>query len=366
MDHINAFTDPTLLFFTGTEQDAVKTFERILRTYPDCYTDQKRFEGLLRDYFMNDALFVNLLSAANTMRIAEAIQEAPSITNLFLYRQAKKLEEQGYSKENAELAVRIWCVCHGNLILGKVLELAPVEITMPSDDTIRLSDICGQKNNIRIIKSMIDAANLRNEPLGSILICGPENTGKMTFACAIANETKEQKRIESAHSITQCGDIPALLTNLSVGDVLIMRDIQELPSECIDALCSGIESHSIPVTIGKGISARSIILDLCPFTLIATTPEKSDIPNSLLNCFDWVCEMEPYSTEDFCDYIQQTASYFHISITPDAIRCIAEHRNQKFIRVKKVLMRLRDFVQIENVSEVTLPYVKNKLSFILT
>ncbi len=358
--------NPLLLLFNTSEQKAAYTFKEILIAYPDCFSDQKRFEGLLRDYFMNDALFVNLLCAANTMHIAEEIQDAPSITNVLIYRHTKKLEEQGYNKENAGLAVRMWCVCYGNLILGKSLELDPAVIVVPTDDTIQLSDICGQKNNIKLIRSMIEAAKLRNEPLGSILICGPANSGKNTLACAIANEATNQKRIIRSERSTKPGDLAGVFTNMNANDGLIMHDIQKLSPDCIDSvICPTVETHSVIITIGKGITAREINLDLQPFMFIATAPDKNAVPDALLNCFDLVCEMEPYTTEDICEYIQMIVSCCHLSVSTDAIRYIAEHCNQKFIRANKLIMRLRDFAQVENVTEVTLPYVQNKLSFVL-
>ncbi|MBE5060908.1 Holliday junction branch migration DNA helicase RuvB [Megamonas funiformis] len=217
----------------------------------------------------------------------------------------------------------------------------------------KLQEYIGQdkvKDNLSIF---IQAALNRNEALDHVLLYGPPGLGKTTLANIIANEMGVNFRVTSGPAIERSGDLAALLTNLTEKDVLFIDEIHRLSHSVEEVLYSAMEDFALDIIIGKGPSARSIRLDIAPFTLIGATTKAGALASPLRDRFGVISRLEYYTPESLVFIIKRSAEILNIPIEDRGALEIA-HRSRGTPRVaNRLLKRVRDFAQIKGDGIIT-------------
>lgn len=226
----------------------------------------------------------------------------------------------------------------------------------------------GQEDSKKVIFTMIEAAKNRGEQPGHILLYGPEGCGKRFFADIIAQEIGDKPPyvIDGSQMTASQGDLASILIGAENGNAIIIQDIDKMKLQIFeDMLCLAMEESVLNIMIGKGPSARSIILDLSRFTVIATASDIGRIPKRLQDSFDITCKMADYSSVDIGLLIRKLSGQIGISIEEDAVQFIADASRGQMSRAKKLVMRLRDFAQVEGVDSIGLEYARERLSMVI-
>ena len=177
-----------------------------------------------------------------------------------------------------------------------------------------LADYVGQPQVREQMEIFIQAANGRSEALDHVLIFGPPGLGKTTLAHIIANEMQASLRQTSGPVLEKAGDLAALLTNLEPHDVLFVDEIHRLSPVVEEVLYPAMEDYQIDIMIGEGPAARSIKLDLPPFTLVGATTRAGLLTSPLRDRFGIVQRLEFYSTEDLTHIVQRSAGILNLSL----------------------------------------------------
>ncbi len=222
----------------------------------------------------------------------------------------------------------------------------------------------GQKNVKRNLQILIDAAKKRNEPIEHILIHGPAGLGKTTLAHIISKELNTQLKITSGPSIEKVGDLASLLTNLEEGDILFIDEIHRLNRAIEEVLYPAMESCSLDIIIGKGTSARTIQLQLPRFTIIAATTRVGLLSSPLRSRFGATYRLDFYSEEEMQKIVKRSAEILQVSIDDASVRLIAKASRFTPRIANRLLKRVRDFSQINEVEVITEEITKETFKLI--
>ena len=209
-----------------------------------------------------------------------------------------------------------------------------------------LSEYIGQEKAKENLSVYIEAARKRNEPLDHVLLYGPPGLGKTTLAGIIANEMGTQIRVTSGPAIEKQGDLAALLTNLAPNDVLFIDEIHRVNRNVEEILYPAMEDRVIDIIIGKGPAARSLRLDLPPFTLVGATTRAGQLTAPLRDRFGVVLRLEMYTDTELLQIIDRNAAILGIPIRPDGALEIARRSRGTPRIANRLLKRVRDFAQI--------------------
>ncbi len=224
------------------------------------------------------------------------------------------------------------------------------------DTTLRPSkwdDYIGQKNIKKNLQILLTAAKERNHPPEHILFYGSPGLGKTTLAHLIAKEINAQMKVTSGPAIEKIGDLASILTNLSPGDILFIDEIHRLNKTIEEVLYPAMESGSLDIIIGKGPSARTIQLELPPFTLIGATTRIAMISSPLRSRFSGgIFKLEFYSENEILDIITRSAKILGIDLEKSAGGEIAKRSRFTPRTANYLLKRARDFSQV-NKTELT-------------
>lgn len=206
------------------------------------------------------------------------------------------------------------------------------------------------KKNLRIL---IDAAKKRTEPVEHILLSGPAGLGKTSLAHLIAREMNTNIRVTSGPAIERVGDLASILTNLLPGDILFVDEVHRLNKLVEEVLYPAMESRVLDIVIGKGPSARTIQLELPPFTLIAATTRVGLLSGPLRSRFGGSFRLDFYSIDDVKRIIARSASLLGVAIDQGAIEQIA--RSSRFTpRVaNRLLKRARDYAEVHGQGQIS-------------
>ncbi|MEE0510696.1 MAG: Holliday junction branch migration DNA helicase RuvB [Peptococcaceae bacterium] len=211
----------------------------------------------------------------------------------------------------------------------------------------RFSDYIGQNRVKTKLKVYVEAARVRGEALDHCLFYGPPGLGKTTLAQIIANEMEVNIHITSGPSIERPGDLVALLTNLQPYDLLFIDEIHRLNRAVEEVLYSAMEDYVLDIIIGKGPSARSLRMDLPPFTLIGATTRAGSLSSPLRDRFGIIERLQFYSVEELAQIININARYLDIPVNDDGARLIASRSRGTPRIANRLLNRVRDFAQVE-------------------
>ena len=209
-----------------------------------------------------------------------------------------------------------------------------------------LSEYIGQEKAKENLSVYIEAARKRNEPLDHVLLYGPPGLGKTTLAGIIANEMGTQIRVTSGPAIEKQGDLAALLTNLAPNDVLFIDEIHRVNRNVEEILYPAMEDRVIDIIIGKGPAARSLRLDLPPFTLVGATTRAGQLTAPLRDRFGVVLRLEMYTDTELLQIINRNAAILGIPIRPDGALEIARRSRGTPRIANRLLKRVRDFAEI--------------------
>jgi Holliday junction DNA helicase RuvB len=223
----------------------------------------------------------------------------------------------------------------------------PVDGDEGSLRPLRLGDFIGQGELKRQIDIYVKAARKRSESLDHVLLYGPPGLGKTTLAGIIANELEVGFKSTSAPAIERQGDLAAVLTSLREGDVLFIDEIHRLKPILEEILYPALEDYAIDIMVGQGPGAKSIKINLKPFTLIGATTRVGLLSAPLRARFGIVLRVDFYRTGEICDIVKRSARIMNVDLTERGARVIAERSRGTPRVANRILRRLRDIADVE-------------------
>ncbi|WP_295455315.1 Holliday junction branch migration DNA helicase RuvB [uncultured Thiodictyon sp.] len=228
----------------------------------------------------------------------------------------------------------------------------------------RLADYVGQPAVSEQMEIFIGAARARKEALDHVLIFGPPGLGKTTLAHIIAYEMQVNLRQTSGPVLEKPGDLAALLTNLEPGDVLFVDEIHRLSPVVEEVLYPALEDFQLDIMIGEGPAARSIKLDLPPFTLVGATTRAGLLTSPLRDRFGIVQRLEYYSAEDLATIVRRSAEILAIPTDPEGAAEIARRARGTPRIANRLLRRVRDFAQVRADGRITVAVADRALAML--
>ncbi len=216
-----------------------------------------------------------------------------------------------------------------------------------------LHEYIGQDKVKENLAIYIEAAKRRGEPLDHVLLYGPPGLGKTTLSAIIAHEMGVNLRITTGPAIEKPGDLVSLLTCLSENDVLFIDEIHRLSRAVEEILYPALEDRVIDIIIGKGPSARSIRMDLKPFTLIGATTRAGQLSSPLRDRFGVIQRLELYTKEQLTDIVRRSSMILGIPCTTDGAAEIAGRARGTPRIANRLLKRVRDFADVMGNGEIT-------------
>lgn len=227
---------------------------------------------------------------------------------------------------------------------------------------VSLKEYIGQPQAKEMLEVYIKAALKRNESLDHVLLYGPPGLGKTTLAQIIANELGTNLKVISGPSIERSGDLAAILSTLNEGDVLFIDEIHRLPRYVEEVLYSAMEDYVLDIMVGKDNSAKSIRVDLPPFTLVGATTRFGDLSAPLRDRFGVIIRLEYYSLSDLEAIVSRTSLVYQTAIDEAAL-CELAGRSRGTPRIaNRLFRRVRDFADVKNAGKITLDICKEALS----
>lgn len=229
-------------------------------------------------------------------------------------------------------------------------------------------DTLNQYIGQHIIKSNLDifikAAKLREEPLDHCLLYGPPGLGKTTLANIISNEMDVNLRTASGPSIERPGDLAAILSALQPGDVLFIDEIHRLSRVVEEVLYPAMEDFFLDIVVGKGEEARSIRIDLPPFTLVGATTRVGSLSAPLRDRFGVHLRLEYYDDGSLKEIIKRTAEVFNVEIDDQSTNELSKRSRGTPRIANRLLRRVRDFAQVEGDDSITIDTTKHALDLL--
>ena len=227
-----------------------------------------------------------------------------------------------------------------------------------------LADYVGQPQVREQMDIFIKAAKLRQDALDHLLIFGPPGLGKTTLANIVANEMGVNIRTTSGPVLEKAGDLAAMLTNLEPHDVLFIDEIHRLSPAIEEVLYPAMEDYQLDIMIGEGPAARSIKLDLPPFTLVGATTRAGSLTSPLRDRFGIVQRLEFYSVEDLTSIVARSAGCLNLELEQQAAFEVARRSRGTPRIANRLLRRVRDYADVYNGGIISVDVAKQALSML--
>ena len=223
------------------------------------------------------------------------------------------------------------------------------------DKTLRpslLADFIGQDSLVENLKLYIDAANKRGDSLDHVLLFGPPGLGKTTLANIVSKELSSNIRHASGPMVEKAGDLAGLITNLEKRDVFFIDEIHRLNSNVEEYLYSAMEDFTIDIMIDKGPSARSVQLNIEPFTLVGATTRLGNLTSPLRDRFGVVLRVDYYEIEELYHIINRSSDILEIEITDGGAMELAKRSRGTPRLANRILRRIRDFAEVKGSGKI--------------
>ena len=210
----------------------------------------------------------------------------------------------------------------------------------------RMDEFVGQPALKERLAILIEAARGRDEPVDHTLFSGPPGLGKTSLAGIMATEMGAGLRVTSGPALERPGDLAAVLTNLDAGDVLFIDEVHRLPRQVEEVLYPAMEDFQLDIVVGKGPAARSIRLDLPPFTLVGATTRVGRVAPPLRDRFGYVARLDYYDDAELAEIITRSAGILEARITADGSKAISSRSRGTPRIANRLLRRVRDFADV--------------------
>jgi holliday junction DNA helicase RuvB len=240
--------------------------------------------------------------------------------------------------------------------MSELLDGAASESDLAFESALRptnLNEFIGQSKIKQQLDLLLKAASLQKRSPDHILLAGPPGLGKTTLAMIVANEIGSGLRMTSGPTIQHAGDLAAVLSSLSAGEVLFIDEIHRMARPAEELLYMAMEDFRVDVMVGKGAGASSISLELEPFTLVGATTRSGMLPNPLRDRFGYTANLEFYISEELRLVLDRAATKLEMQAEADAISLIASRSRGTPRIANRLLRRVRDYALVENHQKIS-------------
>ena len=240
--------------------------------------------------------------------------------------------------------------------MSDLLDGAATESDLAFESALRpnsLSEFIGQSKVKQQLDLLLKAAALQNRSPDHILLAGPPGLGKTTLAMIVSNEIGSGLRMTSGPTIQHAGDLAAVLSSLSAGEVLFIDEIHRMARPAEELLYMAMEDFRVDVMVGKGPGASSISLELEPFTLVGATTRSGMLPNPLRDRFGYTANLEFYVSDELQMVLERAAKKLELDAETEAISLIASRSRGTPRIANRLLRRVRDYALVENSEKIS-------------